>query len=170
MFPIVSHGIVLGFFGIGKRVSKEKLTTEEKGFVEAIISISAAAIEKGIAFGEIKNVNRALDEKIQELRTLFELSKEFNAIFDRDKLLKLFTFTLMGQVGASRYAVCLRNGETVSSRIDTHRLSEFKQVLFENITAPVLVADLQRKKILLGSSRSLPGSKHRRSHSASGAE
>jgi len=149
MFPIVSHGVVLGFFGIGKRVSKEKLTTEEKGFVEAIISISAAAIEKGIAFGEIKNVNRALDEKIQELRTLFELSKEFNAIFDRDKLLKLFTFTLMGQVGASRYAVCLKNGETVSSRIDTHRLSEFKQVLFENITSPVLVTDLQRKKVLL---------------------
>ena len=149
MFPIVSHGIVLGFFGIGKRVGKEKLTTEEKGFVEAIISISAAAIEKGIAFGEIKNVNRALDEKIQELRTLFELSKEFNAIFDREKLLKLFTFTLMGQVGASRYAVCLKDGETVASRIDTQRFSEYKQVLFENITSPVLVANLQRKKILL---------------------
>jgi phosphoserine phosphatase RsbU/P len=149
MFPIVSHGIVLGFFGIGKRVSSEKFTTEEKGFVEAIISISAAAIEKGIAFGEIKNVNRALDEKIQELRTLFELSKEFNAIFDRDKLLKLFTFTLMGQVGASRYAVCLRNGETVASRIDTKHFSKYKQVLFENITSPVLVSDLQRKKVLL---------------------
>jgi sigma-B regulation protein RsbU (phosphoserine phosphatase) len=149
MFPIVSHGIVLGFFGIGKRANNGKLATTDKSFVEAIISISAAAIEKGIAFGEIKNINRALDEKIQELRTLFELSKEFNAIFDRDKLLKLFTFTLMGQVGASRYAVCLRDGETVSSRIDTHRLSEFKHVLFENITSPVLVSDLQRKKVLL---------------------
>jgi len=149
MFPIVSHGNVLGFFGIGKRASKEKLTKPEKSFVEAIISISAAAIDKGIAFGEIKNVNRTLDGKIQELRTLFELSKEFNAIFDREKLLKLFTFTLMGQVGASRYAVCLRNGETVSSRIDMPALSEFKQVMFENITSPVLVSDLQRKKILL---------------------
>ena len=149
MFPIVSHGIVLGFFGIGKRANNGKLTTTEKSFVEAIISISAAAIEKGIAFDEIKNVNRALDEKIQELRTLFELSKEFNAIFDREKLLKLFTFTLMGQVGASRYAVCLKDGETVSSRIDTRRLREFKQVLFENITSPVLVSDLQRKKVLL---------------------
>ena len=149
MFPIVSHGIVLGFFGIGKRANNGKLATTDKSFVEAIISISAAAIEKGIAFGEIKNINRALDEKIQELRTLFELSKEFNAIFDRDKLLKLFTFTLMGQVGASRYAVCLRDGETVSSRIDTHRLSEFKHVLFENITSPVLVSDLQRKKVFL---------------------
>ncbi len=149
MFPIVSHGIVLGFFGIGKRANNGKLTTTEKSFVEAIISISAAAIEKGIAFDEIKNVNRALDEKIQELRTLFELSKEFNAIFDREKLLKLFTFTLMGQVGASRYAVCLKDGETVSSRIDTRRLGEFKQVLFENITSPVLVSDLQRKKVLL---------------------
>ena len=79
-------------------------------------------MKKGLRLDEIKNVNRALDEKIQELRTLFELSKEFNAIFDRDKLLKLFTFTLMGQVGASRYAVCLKDGETVSSRIDTRRL------------------------------------------------
>ncbi len=149
MFPIISHGVVLGFFGIGKRAGKEKLTTTEKGFVEAIISISAAAIEKGIAFTEVKNVNRTLDEKIQELRTLFELSKEFNAIFDREKLLKHFTYTLMGQVGASRYAVSLRNGETVASRIDTHRLSEFKHVLFDNVTSPILVSDLQRKKILL---------------------
>jgi sigma-B regulation protein RsbU (phosphoserine phosphatase) len=149
MFPIVSHDVVLGFFGIGRRAGDRKLSVTEKAFVEAIISISAAAIEKGIAFHEIKNVNRALDEKVQELRTLFELSKEFNSIFDREKLLKLFTFTLMGQVGASRYAVCLRDGETVSSRVDTKSLAEFKNVMFENISSPILVSDLQRKKPLV---------------------
>jgi len=119
------------FFGIGKRANNGKTCN---GLTKVLSRRSSASLlpplKKGIAFGEIKNINRALDEKIQELRTLFELSKEFNAIFDRDKLLKLFTFTLMGQVGASRYAVCLRDGETVSSRIDTHRLSEFKHVLF----------------------------------------
>jgi len=83
-------------------------------------------------------VNRALDVKVQELRTLFELSKEFNAIFDREKLLKLFTFTLMGQVGAGRYAVCLRNGETVVSRIETKPLcgvqgSYFREYCFANL-------------------------------------
>jgi sigma-B regulation protein RsbU (phosphoserine phosphatase) len=149
MFPIVSHDVVLGFFGIGSRACVRKLSVTEKAFVEAIISISAAAIEKGIAFHEIKNVNRALDEKVQELRTLFELSKEFNSIFDREKLLKLFTFTLMGQVGASRYAVCLRDGETVSSRVDMKSLVEFKNVMFEHISSPALVSDLQRKKIML---------------------
>ena len=149
LFPIVSHGVVLGFFGIGRRLGNQKLSTVEKEFVEAIISISAAAIEKGIAFTEIKNVNRALDVKVQELRTLFELSKEFNAIFDREKLLKLFTFTLMGQVGAGRYAVCLRNGETVVSRVETRPLAKYKEALFENIASPILVSDLQRKKILL---------------------
>ena len=149
MFPIVSHGVVLGFFGIGKRTGRQQLTVAEKSFIEAIIGISAAAIEKGVAFNEIKTVNRALDEKVQELRTLFELSKEFNAMFDREKLLKLFTFTLMGQVGAGRYAVCLKNGETVSSRVDTKVLAEFKIAMFENITSPTLVEDLQRKKILL---------------------
>ncbi|HTY11035.1 MAG TPA: GAF domain-containing SpoIIE family protein phosphatase [Bacteroidota bacterium] len=149
MFPIVSHGTVLGFFGIGKRAGNGRLTAAEKSFVEAIISISAAAIEKSIAFDEIKSVNRRLDGKVQELRTLFELSKEFNAIFDRDKLLKLLAFTLMGQVGAGRYAVCLRNGETVASRVETSRLAEFKEVMFEHVSSPVLVNDLQRKKDLL---------------------
>ncbi len=149
VFPIVSHDVVLGFFGIGKRLGNQKLSSEEREFVEAIISISAAAIEKGIAFNEIKSVNRSLDVKVQELRTLFELSKEFNAIFDREKLLKLFTFTLMGQVGAGRYAVCLRNGETVVSRIETKPLAEYKEAIFENITSPILVSDLQRKKNLL---------------------
>ncbi|HTR81069.1 MAG TPA: GAF domain-containing SpoIIE family protein phosphatase, partial [Bacteroidota bacterium] len=145
MFPIISHGVVLGFFGIGKRLGNGSLSSTERGFVEAIISISAAAIEKGIAFNEIKSVTRALDSKVQELKTLFELSKEFNAIFDRDKLLKLFTFTIMGQVGASRYAVCLKNGETLTSRVDANQLAEFKESIFDAITYPVLVADLRGK-------------------------
>lgn len=148
MFPIVSHGVVLGFFGIGRRPKGTKLSKKERAFVEAIVEISAAAIEKGIAFQEIKNVNRALDEKIQELRTLFELSKEFNSILDRERLLRLFTFTLMGQVGAGKYAVCLREGETVASRINTRSLLEFKQIMLENITTPTLVSGLQRNKVL----------------------
>ena len=149
MFPIVSHGVVLGFFGIGRRAGDQKVTRSEGAFMEAIISISAAAIEKSIAFNEVKSVNRALDEKVQELRTLFELSKEFNVMLDREKLLRLFTFTLMGQVGAGRYAVCLRNGETVASRVDTERLKEFKEILFTETTTPILVSELQGTKSLL---------------------
>ncbi len=145
-FPIVSHDEVIGFFGIAERAER-KLTADDKNFVEALINISAAAVEKGISFEEIKSVNRTLDGKIQQLKTLFELSKEFSAVLERKKLLKFFTLTLMGQVGVNRYAICLRDGETISSRVHTQTIDAHKNLVFTSINQPVLAAELPKKKI-----------------------
>jgi phosphoserine phosphatase RsbU/P len=149
MFPIVSHNAVVGFVGIGRTRSAKNFSAEDKKFIEAIVNISVAAIEKALSFKEIKSVNRELDGKIQELGTLFELSKEFNAILDRDKLLKLLTFTLMGQIGASKYAICLKDGAALASRVELSAIAPIKSLMFEIVSSPLRVADLGRRKNLL---------------------
>jgi sigma-B regulation protein RsbU (phosphoserine phosphatase) len=145
LFPIVSQGIVIGYFGVAEN-PKRPIVREQRKFAETLISVAATAIEKGFSFGEIKSVNRTLDEKVHQLKTLFELAKEFGGVLDRNKLLKMFSLTLMGQVGTSRYAICLKEGSSVYSKISGEYLENDKAFIFDLVTSPMLALQIPNKK------------------------
>lgn len=145
LFPIISQEQVIGYFGTAEH-SQRTITKEQKTFVETLISLSATAIEKGLSFGEIKKINRSLDEKIQQLKTLFELAKEFGGILNPEIVVKLFSLTLMGQVGTSRYAICLKEGKSVYSKISGEYLETDKQSMFQLVSAPMLISEISEKK------------------------
>jgi len=46
----------------------------------------------------MQQVNRKLDRKIQELNTLFDLGKEFGALLDPEKLVRLFVFSSLARL------------------------------------------------------------------------
>lgn len=145
LFPIISHDVVIGYFGIAEN-DKRPFTKEQKSFTETLINISAAAIEKGLSFDKIKSINRTLDEKIQQLKTLFELAKEFGGLLQSDKLLKLFSLTLMGQVGTGRYAICLKEGKSIYSKISGEYLETDKQSILELVQSSMLISEIPAKK------------------------
>ena len=145
LFPIISHNKVIGYFGIAEQ-SQRPMTKIQHKFVDTLINISAAAIEKGLAFDELKEVNRRLDAKIQQLKTLFELGKDFTGILDRDKLLKMFSLTLMGQIGTNRFAICLKEGGSVFSRISSDYLESDKKKVCELVTVPMLASQIPSTK------------------------
>ena len=119
--PIRSQQKVVGIIAIGSRLSQKKYTSSDKQLIQSLVNLSGAAIEKAVIIEELKNVNRSLDHKYQELNTLFDLSKEFNVGLDVTKVVRLITFALLGQVGVHRYAICLRNGEdlqVIASKLD----------------------------------------------------
>ncbi len=151
-FPLLSQGGVLGYVGLGDKISREKFTEKEITFLEPLFNISATAIEKALAIENIRQTNRKLDLKIQELNTLFELSKEFNAVLDAEKLVKLLIFSLMGQVGVSRYVVFLRDGESMKvavSRLDNgFEDGAFLKSLAE-VTTPTRITDIKKKSLKL---------------------
>lgn len=99
----------IGFLGFGERLSGKKLTAMEETYLRSLANISATAIEKSKTLGEIQQVNRKLDRKIQELNTLFDLGKEFGVLLDPEKLVRLLVFSLLGQIGVNRYLICLRD-------------------------------------------------------------
>jgi phosphoserine phosphatase RsbU/P len=148
-FPIISQGNVMGYFGLAESTTKPILRWQQQ-FVDTLINISAAAIEKGIAFDELKSVNRTLDGKIQQLKTLFELGKEFNGILQRENLLKLFSLTLMGQVGTNRYAICLKEGSSIYSRIDGSSMEKDKKKIFDLISVPITSENVPATKKYAG--------------------
>ncbi len=145
LFPIVSQEHILGYFGVSEN-AKRPIDQELSRFVETIISISATAIEKSFSFADVKKVNRSLDEKVHQLKTLFELAKEFGGILDQQKLLKLFSLTLMGQVGTSRYAICLKEGKSIYSKISGSYLETDKALIFDLVSSPLLVSEIPVKK------------------------
>ncbi len=138
LFPIISHQKISGYFGIGER---QPLNAGQLRFVQTLINISGAAIEKALTFDELKNVNRNLDGKIQQLRALFELAKEFSSVLEEERLIKLFSLTLMGQIGTNRYAICLKDGRSIVSRISEEYLNANKSMLFETVKEPTLITD-----------------------------
>lgn len=119
--PIMAQRRVVGLLSLGERLGGKKFSKSEHQLINSLLNLSAAAIEKAVMIEQLRDVNRSLDRKYQELNTLFDLSKEFNVILDAEKVIRLLTFSLMGQIGVSRYAFCLEdNGKLklVASRLD----------------------------------------------------
>ncbi len=145
--PLVTGDTVVGVAGFGLSPLKKKLSPIEEQYVKSLTNIAASAIAKGIMFDEVRDVNRRLDRKIHEMTTLFELGKEFNAVLDADRLVKMLMFSIMGQIGATRYFLSLeRNGAfvPVASRLD-YPIPPELTAAFPNIRAAVTADALVRK-------------------------
>lgn len=121
VIPLSSSRRPIGILAFGRRMGDRPLRKQEETYLRSLASISASAIEKCHMIEELGLVNRKLDRKIQELNTLFEVGKEFGAVLDPEKLVRLLVFSLMGQVGVNRYLICLKEGgemRVAASKVD----------------------------------------------------
>ncbi len=119
LVPFISRRKTLGLLGFGKKITGAAYTEREIEFLESLANIATSAIENALVFEEIQTVNRELDHKIQELNTLFEIGKELNLTLDRDLILKLLSYALMGQVTVNNFIIGLKldgNYELAMSR------------------------------------------------------
>jgi len=89
---------LLGFLCLGPRANGNPWQEREKEFIESLATISAVAMANSEMVSELKQVNRRLDHRVNELNTLFELSKNFNTIIDREQITNIFKFTMLGQL------------------------------------------------------------------------
>ena len=121
VLPLLIAQKPIGALCFGERFSGRPLQAKEKTYLRSLANISATAIEKARTIDALQVVNRKLDRKIQELNTLFDLGKEFGSLLDPEKLVRLFVFSILGQVGVNRYLVALREGadmRVVASKTD----------------------------------------------------
>ncbi|MDZ4698205.1 MAG: SpoIIE family protein phosphatase [Rhodothermales bacterium] len=108
LLPIISSDKLIGLVGLGKKATGVPFSDEELEFIQSLVNMSAAAVKNSLVVEELRQTNRTLDGKIQQLNTLFDLSQQFNATFDRSQLLKMLTFTLMGQMLINKYLFIMR--------------------------------------------------------------
>ncbi len=145
IIPIFSKEKLLGAALLGPRMISGDISSDEREFLDSLINLSATAIEKAIVIDELRLVNRTLDQKIQELNTLFDLSKEFNAGLEREKVIKTLLFTLMGQIGVRRYIILLREGDMMKAVVNKVQQEIVDKKLLEElckIELPISIADL----------------------------
>ena len=112
--PFISRTDNLGLMGLGKKLTGESFTNEEIEFLTSLSNIATTSIENALVFDKIQKVNRQLDHKIQELNTLFDIGKELNLTFEQDKILKLLSYALMGQVTVNNFMIALKKDDTFS--------------------------------------------------------
>ncbi len=145
--PLLAQDKIVGLAGFAPSLLRKKLTPKEATYVRSLANIAAAAVEKSLIIAEVNQVNRRLDGKIQELNTLFELGKEFGSVLDREQLIKLLMFAVMGQIGANRFLICLEQNsvmEAVASRLDNPVPGDLL-AFFPSVTSPVNVSSMTRK-------------------------
>lgn len=121
IIPLIYKNELLGIVGL-TRYNKKPLTSEEQTYLKSLTNIAATAIQQKIFMDELINSNEELDRKIHQMNTLFDLGKEISSILEKDKLIKLFILSLMGQIGVSKYAIYFR--EKGELKLVSSRLSE----------------------------------------------
>lgn len=146
--PITLQNEVVGFLSLGSKVTGKSFAHSERDLLDSMLNLSGSAIEKAMMVDELKRINRDIDRKYQELNTLFDLSKEFNQVLDTERVVRLLTFSLLGQIGVNRYAVCL-NSESgmniVASRLDDNDALKAIANDMCSIAAPGRVEQLERE-------------------------
>lgn len=149
LIPVLVQGKLAGLISLGQRFGGKRYSDLDWRLIRSLVDLSGSAIEKAMMIDELQEVNRNLDRKYQELNTLFDLSKEFNVGLDEEKVLRLLTFSLLGQIGVNRYAVCLLDHGKItiaSSRLETTTGLSTALTLCCALRSPALVSDLYRKK------------------------
>lgn len=111
ILPIRSSDRTIGLIGFGNKISGRPYVASELDFLKSLANIAATSIENGLMVMKLQEVNRRLDKKIQELNTLFDISKELNSTLDPDKILNLLSFVVMGEMLVNRCLIFLMQND-----------------------------------------------------------
>ena len=98
LFNLRTSNNHIGFLCLGSKAAKQPLSSREIEFIESLSIISSVAIANSRMFTELRQINRKLDRKVYELNTLFDLSKDFNIMVDRQEIVRIFKFAMLGQM------------------------------------------------------------------------
>ncbi len=174
---IKSNEIVIGLILLGKKFTGKEFVEEDRKFLATLTNIAATAIENALTFEKLQSVNKQLDSKVNQLSSLFDLSKEFGGVLETVTIVKLLVYSIIGQLLVSKYAVvsCKNNeydiletkfdkdkikaalekyspnyfSETLSSQEIGERFPEAKKINIE-LLVPMKINNETRGLILLG--------------------
>ncbi len=132
----------IGIVIMGMKTDAETLSEEASEWIEQLCNFGAIALQNGLLIHQLRDVNRELDRKVVELKTLFEVAKEFNSLLTQDQINSLFKYTLMGQLLTNKAFLAVRKDSTFKvltsnglvAEPSTNSLSQIVDVLATNLT------------------------------------
>jgi sigma-B regulation protein RsbU (phosphoserine phosphatase) len=101
----------VGLLAVARRGGRA-LEEGEREFLDALLGLAASSIANAQAHEEAVQANRALDQKIQELRALVDLGRGLSATTEPDEIAQMLMLTLAGRWGVRKQAlVTWKNGQ-----------------------------------------------------------
>lgn len=144
LFNLQTNNNHIGFLCLGSRRGGERLNEQEISFVKGLSAISSVAIANSRIVKELKHTNRQLDRKIYELNTLLDLSKDFNKLVDREEIVRIFKFAMLGQMLIRNFFFVLeQDGRRTMAAVNNIRdeLTNAEIDALFDITRNVLIVD-----------------------------
>ena len=129
---IISSNNTVGILVLGSRLVKKPFDDDDQEFIVTLLNIAATAIDNSIGVEKLKKLNRELDSKVNQLSSLFDLSKEFSGILEIEMVGKLLVFSVIGQMLVSKYAVLTCEGKNNCTILDAKfPFDSLKSALYE---------------------------------------
>ena len=113
VIPMQLDNRMVGILGLGSKSTGREFLSADITFLDSVAAIAATAVKGALTIEELRQLNRRLDSKVQEMNTLFEISREMNTTFDPDAILRIMSYALMGQLRVMRYLVYTSDGEAL---------------------------------------------------------
>ncbi len=113
LLPLIVNEGMIGLVGFGEKIGGKPYEQNEIEFLNSVANIAATAVYNGLNVAKIKKVNINLDKKIQQLHTIFDISRELNITLDQKKIASLMGFAVMGELLVNKYAVFLKEKNTM---------------------------------------------------------
>jgi sigma-B regulation protein RsbU (phosphoserine phosphatase) len=152
ILPIGDLAHPTGFLALGRPLNRD-VGDEEIEFLRALLGIAASGIENARAHAESNKLNQALDQKVQELKTLLDLVRGLTSNLEPDDVAQLLVLTLAGRWAVRRRAlIAWKKGHPVVLRMKGMELGELadyanyeEQVL--QMTEAVRVVDMPESNL-----------------------
>lgn len=114
--PLVSDHRLIGLLLMGPRQDGTRYDQQDGDWIEnlcrtASIAFQNAWFRQRLEYANIalERSNRALDQKVHELETLYEVSREFGAQLQRPRIASILRLTLLGQFRIQRFLMLSRS-------------------------------------------------------------
>lgn len=152
ILPIGDLAHPTGFLALGRPLNRD-VGDEEIEFLRALLGIAASGIENARAHAESNKLNQALDQKVQELKTLLDLVRGLTSNLEPDDVAQLLVLTLAGRWAVRRRAlVAWKKGHPVVLRMKGMELGELAdyskyEELVLQMTEAVKVADMPESNL-----------------------
>ena len=147
ILPIGDIAHPTGFLALGRPLNRD-VGDEEIEFLRALLGIAASGIENARSHAESNKLNKALDQKVQELKTLLDLVRGLTSNLEPDDVAQLLVLTLAGRWAVRRHSLMAwKRGHPVVLRMKGMELGELAdyskhEELILQMTEAVRVPDM----------------------------
>lgn len=107
VLPVCHHNELFAVLALGTPMSA--LGSEELRYMSLVGTITANALQNARTKKSLLQANAQVGARNLMLTALFETAREFSAVLNRDEILRMLSYRLMGQTMVSRFALFVKN-------------------------------------------------------------